>query len=158
MTTETPTEGPAPVDASAPELRKGPPRLLVVTVIVLIMAASILVGLLVAGGDDGAGPDGAAVVVQEFAIPPGSFQRVAAGEDVEVIPAELHLSVGDTIRIRNEDTVGQTVGPYYVPAGQSVQQTFDEDATYEGICTAHKDGRIRIVVGTGGGSGTGAGA
>lgn len=157
METETPPHAPVPADELPPELRKGPPRLLVVAAIVVIVGASMLVGFLIAGGDDRGGSAGEKTAAREFTIPPGSFQRVAAGEDVEVIPEELHVAIGDTIRIRNEDTVGQTVGPYYIPAGQSVQQTFTEDATLEGVCTAHKDGRIRIIVGTGG-SGAGAGA
>lgn len=133
-----------------PELRKGPPRLIVFVAIVLIVGVTMLVVLFLSGGstsETGSRADGERL---EFTIPAGVFGRVAAGEDVDVIPAELHVDVGDTITIHNEDTVGQIVGPYYVPAGQTVQQTFTENATLEGACTAHKDGRIRIVVGTGG--------
>lgn len=148
MTAETsPEETARPPASLPPELRKGPPRLLVVVVIVLIVAAAMTVGMLLAGGDSPTSGQGR---VQEFTIPRGAFQRVAAGEDLEVFPAELHVEVGDSIKIRNDDVVGQTVGPYYVPAGQTVVQKFTENATLEGVCTAHKDGRIRIVVGTGG--------
>lgn len=134
------------------ELRKGPPRLLVFVAVVVIVAATMGAAyLLTRGSGSGSGPStGAATgTVHEFTIPAGSFKRVAAGEDIDVIPAELHVAVGDTISVHNEDTVGQIVGPYYVPAGQTLQQTFTEDATLEGTCTAHKGGRIVIVVGTG---------
>lgn len=147
MTAETPRDAHRQDQQLPPGLAKGPPRLLVVAAIVLIVAAAIVVGLLIGGsGGESAG------ATHVYTIPPGSFQRLAAGEDLEVIPAEVRVAVGDSISIRNEDAVGQTVGPYYVPAGQTVRQTFTEDATLEGVCTAHKDGRIRIVVGNGGGA------
>lgn len=151
----SPPETPSSPATLPRELRKGPPRLLVVAVIVLIVAAAMVGGMLIANRDSPTSTQGK---VQEFTIPRGAFQRVADGEDLEVFPAELHVAVGDTIKIRNDDVVGQTVGPYYVPAGQTVVQKFTEDATLEGVCTAHKDGRIRIVVGTGGEGAASAGA
>lgn len=153
MTADT-SESAATAAAASPdpvprELRKGPPRLLVFVAIVLIVAGAMGVAYLLTRGGDSGEASLPAGTVHAFTIPAGSFQRVAAGEDVDVIPAELHVDVGDTISIRNDDTVGQIVGPYYVPAGQTLQQTFTEDATLEGTCTAHKGGRIRIVVGAG---------
>lgn len=92
------------------------------------------------------GGGGQGAQVHEFVIPEGTYERAAAGEDVGVIPAELEVEVGDRIRIVNEDGVGQTIGPYYVGPQSTLEQEFKTAGVLEGMCTAHPDGSIRIVV------------
>jgi hypothetical protein len=50
-------------------------------------------------------------------IPPGTAQRVAAGERQPEIPEELIFVVGDTLEVINQDTVPHQLGPVWVPAG-----------------------------------------
>ncbi|MFP4235351.1 MAG: hypothetical protein ACLFUG_10515 [Nitriliruptoraceae bacterium] len=87
---------------------------------------------------------GAETIVVE--VEPGTADRLAAGEQVDLLPRTLEVTVGDRIEINNRDEVPHQVGPYTVAAGQSLQQTFTAVGTLEGACTLHPDGAITIVV------------
>jgi hypothetical protein len=52
-------------------------------------------------------------------IPEGTAQKVAAGQDVTSIPAEMTFVVGDTLVVKNEDTSTHQLGPVWVPAKSS---------------------------------------
>jgi len=79
-------------------------------------------------------------------VEPGTAQRLDAGEDVELLPRTLEVSVGDRLEITNHDDVTHEVGPYTVAAGQTLRQTFTSVGTLEGACTLHPSGAITIVV------------
>lgn len=79
-------------------------------------------------------------------VPHGTADRIAAGERVELLPARLEVSVGDTLEIRNLDDAIHEVGPYTVDAGQTLRQTFQSPGTIHGLCSLHPDGAITIVV------------
>lgn len=72
--------------------------------------------------------------VVEFVVPPGTAARLAAGETVTIMPSHVSLRVGDTLRIRNDDVVDQSVGPYLVAAGETVEMTYGQTGRYEGFC------------------------
>lgn len=72
--------------------------------------------------------------VIEIVVPLGTGERLERGEVVDLMPAELNLKVGDTLRIRNDDVVFQEVGPYFVAAGQEFELTYGAPGRYEGIC------------------------
>jgi plastocyanin len=78
-------------------------------------------------------------------VPPGTAQRLAAGETVELLPRTLEVSVGDRLEVHNRDDVAHQVGPYDVAAGQSLTQTFTAPGTLEGLCTLHESGQVTIV-------------
>lgn len=82
----------------------------------------------------------------ELIIPEGTGDRVAAGEVVDLMPPRLHFEVGDTIRVKNEDVVDQSVGPYLIGAGQEFELTYGAPGVYEGICPLSAEGRYVIVV------------
>jgi len=52
-------------------------------------------------------------------IPPGTAERVSQGEQPPTIPLNMVFVVGDTLVVRNEDTVEHQLGPMWVPAGSS---------------------------------------
>lgn len=79
-------------------------------------------------------------------VPPGTAERLAAGETVELLPRTLEVSVGDRLEVHNRDVVAHQVGPYDVAAGQSLAQTFTTPGTLEGLCTLHESGQVTIVV------------
>ena len=79
-------------------------------------------------------------------VEPGTAQRLDAGEDVELLPRTLEVSVGDRLEITNHDDVTHEVGPYTVAAGQTLRQTFTSVGTLEGACTLHPSGAITIVI------------
>ena len=73
-------------------------------------------------------------------------EAVSAGEKVVVMPPRLEFTVGDQIRIRNEDSVEQSVGPYLVQAGQELLLKYGKEGTYEGYCPLTEGERYEIVV------------
>ncbi len=91
-----------------------------------------------------AGDDGPQEV--EIVVPLGTTERLANGEDIELMPAELHFEVGDTLRIRNDDAVDQSVGPYRVAAGEEFELTFGSPGRFEGVCPLADGDRYLIVV------------
>ena len=104
------------------------------------MVAALAAASLLACGDD---PPPQTV---EIVVPAGTQERLFAGEEVVVMPARLELRVGDTLLIRNEDSVTQSVGPYLVQAGGEVRLTYGEPGTYEGYCPLSEGQRYEIVV------------
>ena len=85
---------------------------------------------------------------QLFEIPAGTWERRAAGHDVEILPAEIHLTLGvkDILVLRNLDRVPQTFGPVLIMPGQSFRLPFGQASDYQFNCTAHAAGRMDIIV------------
>ena len=119
------------------------------------MVAVFLTGLLavaaVGCGDDGAQPQTEAVTVDdaatlEYVIPVGAGEALDAGTPLEILPAELEVNVGDTIRIENQDDRGHTVGPFFVGANETLTQRFSTPGEFEGVCTVHPSGQLVLVV------------
>ncbi len=52
--------------------------------------------------------------VVEFVIPAGTSEKVALGESI--LPKEQNFVVGDTLVVKNEDTVAHILGPLFIPA------------------------------------------
>jgi plastocyanin len=84
--------------------------------------------------------------VTEIVVPAGTQARLERGETVVVMPAELRLRVGDTLRIRNEDAVEQAVGPFVVAAGEVFELRYGAPGEYEGYCPLSEGETYRIVV------------
>jgi hypothetical protein len=82
----------------------------------------------------------------EIVVPAGTQQRLEAGESVDVMPALLEMRVGDTLLIRNEDSVDQAVGPYFVAARDELRFTYGSPGRYEGYCPLSQGERYEIVV------------
>lgn len=82
----------------------------------------------------------------EFVIPLGTADIIASGEDVEIVPRELVVDVGDSIRIVNEDDRGHSVGVFYVGAGETLTQRFDSPGVLEGLCDVHPSGSFTLRV------------
>lgn len=82
----------------------------------------------------------------DYVIPLGTAERIEAGEQLEIVPAELVVQVGDSIRIVNEDDTDHLVGLFFVAAGQTMTQRFRSEGTLQGECSVHPSGQFRIVV------------
>lgn len=80
-------------------------------------------------------------------IPDGTAARLAAGEDVQIVPADLQLRLRDTLVVVNHDSVTHTVGPYRVASGQTLETEMSKAATLEGYCSLHPSGSITIEIG-----------
>ena len=120
------------------------------------LRAALVIGVLSVGAvscsDDGsAGPgltpteiDGAATY--DYTIPPGAGDALDAGTPLEILPAELVVTVGETIRIVNDDERGHNVGPWFVGANETLRQEFTSEGEFEGVCTVHPSGQLILVV------------
>jgi plastocyanin len=108
-------------------------------------------GVLVGCGDDTSQPgteavDDAATATFEYVIPVGAGDALDAGTPLEILPAELQVNVGDTIRIENQDDRGHTVGPFFVGANETLTQRFSTPGEFEGVCTVHPSGELVLIV------------
>jgi hypothetical protein len=83
-----------------------------------------------------------------FEIPKGTWARRMAGNKVEILPAEIHLTLGvrDTLLLRNLDDVPQVFGPTLIMPGQSFRLPFELASDYQFACTAHVSGQMTISV------------
>lgn len=116
------------------------------------LAASALV--LAAGCSDGgsdSGPgfsveSGEGVATYEYTIPEGAGEALDAGTPLEILPATLEASVGETIQIVNLDDRGHNIGPWFVGANETLRQEFTSPGTFEGVCTVHPSGELVLNV------------
>ena len=116
--------------------------------------AAVVLGLAACGGDDDAAGPGIVRITDvdtatyEYVIPIGAGEALDAGEPLEILPGELVVSVGETIRIVNEDERGHNVGPWFVGANETVSQRFSSPGEFEGVCTVHPSGQLVLIVET----------
>jgi hypothetical protein len=71
--------------------------------------------------------------VVEFVIPAGTNEKVALGESL--LPKEQNFVVGDTLVVRNKDTVAHTLGPLFIPAGSSASIKLDQPENLSYTCS-----------------------
>jgi hypothetical protein len=85
---------------------------------------------------------------QIFEIPQGTWKRRMSGDKVEILPSQIHLTLGvrDILVLRNHDDVPQIFGPTLMMPGQSFRLPFEKAAEYQFACTAHASGQMTIIV------------
>ncbi len=71
----------------------------------------------------------------ELVVPAGTADQVAAGQAVPSIPADMVFVVGDTLVVKNEDTVSHQLGPIWVPSGTSASLNLDTANRYSYACS-----------------------
>ena len=82
----------------------------------------------------------------EYVIPAGTNSRLRSGEVIEIMPARLEVVVGESIRIRNDDSAGAFVGIFYVGAGETVNMRFTTPGELTGKCEVSSSGEFTIDV------------
>lgn len=125
-------------DRRPPGTRRRPPLPRPVALVALAVLATVALATAACGGDGGQ--------VHELVVPRGTQERLDRGETVVVMPTVLRFEVGDTLRIRNEDVVDQSVGPYLVRAGEQFEMTYGSPGRYEGWCPLSLGERYEIVI------------
>lgn len=116
------------------------------------LAMAMCLGVVACGSDETADGPGVQTVEEtgsatyEYVIPAGAADALRAGTPLEVLPGELEVTVGETIRIVNEDDAGHNVGPWFVGANETVNQEFTSAGQFEGVCTVHPSGQLILVV------------
>ena len=116
-----------------------------------VVPVGLVGGVLAGCGNDGDQlatevVSGAESATFEYVIPVGAGEALDAGTPLEILPAELQVDVGDTIRIENQDDRGHTVGPFFVGAHETLTQRFSTPGEFEGVCTVHPSGQLVLVV------------
>ena len=83
-----------------------------------------------------------------FEIPRGTWSRRMSGEDLGILPDEIHLTLGirDILVLRNRDEVPQIFGPTLMMPGQSLRLPFEQASEYQFACTAHASGQMSVIV------------
>jgi len=115
---------------------------------ILIVALGLMASACSSGGDGAlVVPDADATEFEyDYLIPEGTGERFDAGEPIEILPAELEVSVGEVLRIVNEDDRDHLVGPFFVGAGETLTQRFSTAGEFEGLCTVHPSGQFVLIV------------
>lgn len=121
-----------------------------------IPATALALAALLGGVATGCGGDDGTVEVAEpaadrqadylFTIPAGTGEAMDRGEQVEILPAELTVEVGEVLEIVNEDDRGHLVGPFFVGEGERLRQEFTSPGEFQGICTVHPSGQFVLTV------------
>jgi hypothetical protein len=81
-------------------------------------------------------------------VPPGTAERIAAGDGADAPPhrIELVLGVQDVLVIHNQDDVWHQVGPYRVAPGHMLIQRFTRPGVIRQACTITPNRQVEIVV------------
>ena len=66
-------------------------------------------------------------------IPAGTSAKVAAG--TSVLPQDLTFVLGDTLVVKNQDSVAHTLGPLFIPSGSSASLTLDHVGDQSYVCS-----------------------
>ena len=112
------------------------------------LSIGIVVGILGSLAWAGFAPIKSSSREARFDIPRGTWSARMSGHTVEILPAEIHLTLGleDILVLRNLDDVPQIFGPTLMMPGQSLRLPFAVDSSYTFACTAHASGQMTIVV------------
>ena len=83
-----------------------------------------------------------------FEIPRGTYARRMAGDQVDILPSSITLTLGvdDVLLLRNLDDVPQQFGPTIMMPGQSFRLPFEVASENRFDCTAHSSGQMIVVV------------
>ncbi len=115
--------------------------------VVVVLLAALLAAC---GSDDQARvqvvEDPSAAVTHDYVIPPGTNNRIAAGQPVSIVPRVLHVKVGDRMRVENHDDYGTQVGIFRVGPGETVTMQFTTPGELTGECDVHPSGKFTIDV------------
>ena len=112
-----------------------------------LAAAGLSLALLVALGWAALAP----IVVPRdelFEIPRGTAERRLAGENVEILPQTIRLTLGlnDILVFKNADSAPHIFGPTLIMPGQTFRLPFSQASTYSFQCTAHANGQLSVIV------------
>jgi hypothetical protein len=66
-------------------------------------------------------------------IPAGTAAKVAQGQSV--LPTGQSFVVGDTLQVKNEDSVTQTLGPLVIPSGATASMKLDQVGSLSYTCS-----------------------
>lgn len=71
----------------------------------------------------------------QLIIPDGTAEKVAEGEEVPSIPAEMVFVIGDVLEVVNLDTVSHNLGPVWVPPGSTGKLVMEQAQDFQYSCS-----------------------
>jgi hypothetical protein len=113
-----------------------------------LLAAALALPLLAGLGWAAVAPIEVASHDKLFEIPRGTSARRMAGEDLEILPQTIRLTIGldDVLVLRNADSVPHIFGPTLIMPGQTFRLPFEQASTYSFQCSAHANGQLNVIV------------
>jgi hypothetical protein len=120
------------------------PRSLIATAVMSMGAGGAIAAIAWAGLTPIQSPSRNAI----FEIPQGTWARRVSGENVDILPNQIRLTLGiqDVLLLRNLDDVPQIFGPTLMMPGQGFSQPFAQASEYQFACTAHASGQTTVIV------------
>jgi hypothetical protein len=79
-------------------------------------------------------------------IPKGTAEQVARGEQPPSIPENMLFVVGDTLIVKNEDSVDHKLGPLWIPANTSAQLPLATEESFAFECSFQPGNYLGIDV------------
>lgn len=79
-------------------------------------------------------------------IPAGTAELVSRGEQPPSIPASMKFVVGDTLVVKNEDSVDHKLGTLWIPANSSARLSLDEKENMAFDCSFQPDNVLGLEV------------
>ncbi len=135
-------EGAGGPEAENPSPRRRRPAAIAAGAAVVGLAVVlVVVGVWLMVGPEGGGE------THVITIPAGTGERIDAGEDVTLVPRELHIDVNDVVRVENQDDRTHDVGPFVVTADSTLVHEFDRPGRFTGACSLHPEDSFTVVVG-----------
>lgn len=128
-----------PLRTPRPFLRR--PRVLLLLLLLAVLALGTLAWTALA-------PIELATRDEPFEIPKGTWARRMGGAKIEILPAEVQLTLGanDVLLLKNLDDVPQIFGPVLIMPGQSFRLPFEQASDYQFACSAHASGQMSVIV------------
>jgi hypothetical protein len=82
----------------------------------------------------------------ELDIPAGTAERVAQGQADPSLPSSMVFVVGDTLLVKNQDSVPHQLGPLFIPAGSSASMLLNVAQDYAYSCSFQPSKYIGLSV------------
>jgi hypothetical protein len=82
----------------------------------------------------------------ELTIPAGTHERIRSGAALSPIPNTLELVQGDTLIVRNADSVQHRIGPFTIPPGGVASIPLTRASWQSFVCSFHPAGVIGLNV------------
>ena len=82
----------------------------------------------------------------DLTIPAGTAERVEAGLAVTTLPSTMRFVEGDTILVKNEDSVSHQLGPIWVPPGATGKLALDRPQSYSVACSFQPGQQLGLEV------------
>jgi len=82
----------------------------------------------------------------EYVVPFGTGRSIDRGEVIEIMPPLLQVTVGESIRIVNNDIRSYDIGPFHVGALQTLAMRFTHPGRISGACTVNAEGEFVVEI------------